>query len=62
MYKYILERAGDINWMAVFSLLTFFFLFTTAVVLVFRRDKEHLDHMSNMPLQEDSIASQNQNQ
>ena len=59
MYKYILEGAGNINWMAILALSTFFFLFVTSAILVFRRDKNFLDHMSNLPL-EDSYSETNE--
>ena len=59
MYKYILEGAGNINWMAIFALCTFFFLFITSAILVFRRDKKFLDYMSNLPL-EDSYSETNE--
>lgn len=50
MYKYILESAGNINWMALFSLLTFLTVFILAVILVFRRSDEHIRHMASLPL------------
>jgi len=59
MYKYILEQAGNINWMALFALLTFCFVFGTSLWLVFRRDKQHLNHMANLPLEEDTLSTQN---
>ena len=56
MAKYILEQAGEINWMAVFALLTFMFVFITSVVMVLRKDKDHIDHMASLPL-DDEIQS-----
>jgi hypothetical protein len=56
MYKYILEQAGNINWMAVFALSTFVFIFLTSVWLVLRRDKEYIDRMASMPLDDDSLT------
>ena len=53
MAKYILEQAGNINWMAVFALLTFMTVFIISVVLVFRKDKEHITHMASLPLEDD---------
>ena len=50
MYKYILESAGNINWMALFALLTFVMVFMISVVMVFRRDKKALDHVAHLPL------------
>ena len=53
MAKYILEQVGGINWMAVFALLTFMFVFITSVILVLRKDKKHIDHMASLPLEDD---------
>jgi cbb3-type cytochrome oxidase subunit 3 len=55
MYKYILETAGNINWMALFSLITFLSVFLLAIVLVFRRSDEHIRHMASLPLDDDSV-------
>ena len=59
MYKYILEQAGNINWMALFALLTFCFVFGTSLWLVLRRDKNYINHMAHLPLDEDSLTTQN---
>lgn len=53
MYKYILESAGNINWMALFALLTFFFVFTMSIYLAFVKDKKDLEHVAELPLAED---------
>lgn len=53
MYKYILETAGSINWMAVFALLTFFFIFSMSVYLAFVKDSKSLEHAANLPLDDD---------
>jgi hypothetical protein len=37
MAKYILEGAGNINWMAIFALLTFVHIFTVSALLAFRK-------------------------
>ncbi len=50
MYKYILEQVGNINWMALFALLTFVFIFSMSTYLILRKDKETLSHLSNLPL------------
>lgn len=60
MYKYILEQAGNINWMALFALLTFCFVFGTSLWLVFRQDKEYTNHMAQLPLEDDSLTIQKQ--
>lgn len=54
MYKYILESAGDINWMALFALITFFFIFSLSVYLAFKKDKGELHELASMPLAEDN--------
>ncbi|MEO0337689.1 MAG: CcoQ/FixQ family Cbb3-type cytochrome c oxidase assembly chaperone [Bacteroidota bacterium] len=53
MFKYILESAGNINWMAIASLLTFFTVFTVSAVLAFKQDKTFINKMANLPLEED---------
>lgn len=53
MYKYILESAGNINWMALFALVTFFIIFGTAVYMAFMKDKEQVKHMAELPLMDD---------
>jgi hypothetical protein len=51
MFKYILSTAsGDINWMALFALLTFFTIFMIAVFQIFFQKKEYSKHMSELPL------------
>lgn len=58
MYKYILEQAGNINWMALFALLTFVFIFSVSVVMIFFRSKGWVDHMASLPLDnDDSITA-----
>ncbi|HFA48042.1 MAG TPA: CcoQ/FixQ family Cbb3-type cytochrome c oxidase assembly chaperone [Bacteroidetes bacterium] len=58
MFKHILASGSDINWMAIFALLTFFFLFVVSVILVFGKSKAYIDKMSNMPL-DDSTSYEN---
>ncbi len=50
MYKYILEKLGDFDWMALFALLTFFFVFTLSAYLIFIKDKSEVARLSNLPL------------
>lgn len=50
MFKYILENAGDINWMAIFALVTFFFIFIVASATVFWSKPDYIDKMASMPL------------
>ena len=53
MYKYILESAGNINWMALFALLTFFIIFSLSVYLAFIKKSSELDEIANLPLAND---------
>ena len=53
MYKYILETAGDINWMALFALITFMAVFSVSVFMIFRKDKTTLRHIAQLPLSND---------
>ncbi len=57
MYKYILEGAGDINWMALFALLTFFALFVISAIAIFGSSKAYIDKMSNLPLEDSYTAN-----
>jgi len=53
MYKYILETAGNINWMALFALTTFVTIFLLSAYLVCRKDHEELNRLSSLPLSDD---------
>lgn len=61
MYKYILESAGNINWMALFALLTFFFVFTMSIYLAFIKDKSELEEVAHLPLADDDPIINSQN-
>ena len=52
MFKYLLEGAGDINWMAIFALITFFFIFVISVVVAFMQKPAYIEKMANMPLED----------
>lgn len=54
MAKYILEGAGNINWMAIFSLLTFVTIFTISAILAFRKNNPLIKRMENLPLDDDA--------
>jgi hypothetical protein len=58
MFKYILEGAGSINWMAIASLLTFMAVFIISAVMAFRSQPAFIDKMANLPL-DDSTPSFN---
>lgn len=57
MYKYILESAGNINWMALFALITFFIVFSMSVYLAFIKDGKELQHIAALPLEDDEPIS-----
>jgi hypothetical protein len=52
MFKYILENAGDINWMAIFALITFMALFIISVAVLFFYSPAYFDKMSNLPFED----------
>lgn len=53
MYKYLLESAGDINWMALLPLIIFVVFFTVILIVTILRSKSHMRHMAELPLQDD---------
>lgn len=55
MFKYILQTAGNFNWMAIFALITFFTIFIMAVYLAFSTKKEEIKHYASLPLEDGSI-------
>lgn len=59
MYKYILETAGGINWMAVFALITFVFIFSLAVLLIFTKSNEEIDRVAALPLDDNDLMTEN---
>ncbi len=54
MAKYILEGAGNINWMAIFALITFLIIFIMSAILAFRKDNPVIKRMENLPLDDDA--------
>lgn len=60
MFKYILERAGDINWMGISALVTFFAIFIIASFVILRSKPEYIRKMSNMPLEDGTTPIANQ--
>lgn len=49
MAKYILE-AANVNWLAIMALLTFFFVFSVALVMVIGRGKKSYEEVERQPL------------
>ncbi|MEL6392149.1 MAG: hypothetical protein AAFY36_17480 [Bacteroidota bacterium] len=57
MAKYLL--AGEsINWLAVFALLTFMFIFVMAAVLAYGKKKSRYAEMAALPLDDGAIETQ----
>ena len=54
MAKYILEGAGNINWMAIFALITFLTVFSVGAWLALRKDSQAIKHMERLPLDDDA--------
>ena len=61
MAKYILESAQNINWMALFALITFMFVFITSCIMVMRKNNAHIKKMANLPLEDDAEFSNDLN-
>lgn len=55
MAKYLLA-GSDINWLAIMALLTFFFIFTVVLLMVFGRGRESYAEVEQQPLH-DSYSS-----
>ncbi len=53
MAKYILEGAGNINWMAIFSLITFLTVFSVGAWMAFRKNNAVIKRMENLPLEDE---------
>ncbi len=53
MAKYILQNAGNINWMALFALITFLTIFIISIILVLRKNNSTIKHMADLPLEDD---------
>lgn len=52
MYKYLIEKAGDFDWIATSLLLLFFAIFLFGNFWILLKNKGYLDKMSNLPLEE----------
>lgn len=51
MFKYILE-GNNINWMAIFALVTFVAVFLISALVVLGRNKTFTDKMAHLPLED----------
>jgi hypothetical protein len=54
MYKYILESAGDIDWLALIPLVIFFVFFTMTIIRVVMTKKSYIEKMEQLPFEEDT--------
>lgn len=53
MYKYILEATENLDWLALFALLTFFIIFSLSIYLAFVSKKSEMSKMARLPLDDD---------
>ncbi len=53
MYKEILRSINDIDIFPIIAIMIFFLFFIGLLIWVFKMDKKHVRHMSNMPLEDD---------
>ncbi len=60
MAKYLLADSG-INWLAILALLTFFFIFSIVLLMVFGRGRGSYAEVEKQPLL-DSYSSHDKNQ
>lgn len=51
MFKYILE-GNNINWMAIFALVTFFLVFLISTFVILGRNKNYTEKMAHLPLED----------
>lgn len=62
MYKYLLETAGNINWMAISALLTFFTVFIVSALLILRKDNTFIQKMAKLPLEDANVPRPQKNE
>lgn len=60
MAKYLLAGA-DVNWLAIMALLTFFFIFSVVLLMVFWRGRESYAEVERQPLM-DSYSPNDKNE
>ena len=59
MYKYLLEAGANINWMALFALLTFMFVFIASAILILTKNTKTIKHIAALPLADDAGNNSN---
>lgn len=52
MFKYIIEKAGDLDLLAIGPFLLFFFFFIAVAIYAWTKRPAYIDKMSNMPLED----------
>ena len=52
MYKYILQSAENINWLAIGPLLLFFLFFAGVTIVALRKNKGYIHKMGKLPLED----------
>ncbi len=57
MFKQITDLNGN-EWYLITSLWIFLLFFVLVTILLFRMKKKHIDYMSNLPLEEDDIDTE----
>ncbi|MCP3931336.1 MAG: cbb3-type cytochrome c oxidase subunit 3 [Bacteroidetes bacterium] len=54
MGKYILESAGNMNWMAIVALVICFSIFVGSSIYILTKNKKYIDKMSQLPFDDDT--------
>jgi hypothetical protein len=62
MYKQVLNSISDIDIFPVISLILFVSFFALMLIRVIYARKDYVEHMSNLPLEEDSLGAENAKQ
>ena len=57
MIKNVLSDMGGVGVYGVISILLFFTVFITALILVLRTKRPYLNHMGSLPLEDGSLDS-----
>ncbi|MBS1809987.1 MAG: CcoQ/FixQ family Cbb3-type cytochrome c oxidase assembly chaperone [Acidobacteria bacterium] len=53
MYKNVLQTIEGVGIFPLISMLIFFSVFMSAIIWFFKADKEHLQRMAELPLEQD---------
>ncbi len=58
MYKQVLNSISDIDIFPVISLILFVSFFVLMLIRVIYARKDYVEHMSNLPLEDDSMGAE----